>query len=90
MKKACAESPLLPFSVITYDPGLTLLTTKLPRGVPLPTLIVQAGFWTPVPLIEQELSSVLNPEPVTVTVCPTPPEVGLSVIDAPAVTVKEA
>ena len=90
VKKAWAESPLLPFSVITYDPGATLLTTKLPRGVPLPILMVQAAFWTGVPLIEHELSSALNPAPVTVTVCPTPPELGLSVIDAPAVTVKEA
>jgi hypothetical protein len=39
------------------------------------------------PEIEQELSVRKKPEPVTATVIPTTPELGVSVIEGPATTV---
>jgi len=71
-----------------YDPDATADTWKLPVGAPLPSVILQAGFWTGVPEIEQVVSCGKKPEPVTMTFVPGGPVVGRRVIVGPDTTVK--
>lgn len=90
VKTACAESPPSPETVIVYDPDPTADTWKLPEGAPVPSVIVQAWFWTGVPEIEQELSCGKKPEPVIITVTPGCPLVGVRTIVGPDKTMKVA
>ena len=71
-----------------YDPDATADTWKLPVGAPLPSVILQAGFCTGVPEIEQVLSCGKKPEPVTMTFVPGGPVVGIRFIVGPDTTVK--
>jgi hypothetical protein len=79
---ACAESPVEPVTVTVYVPGDTPPTKKLPLGVPLPAVIVHVGVVTRVlgPIVQGPVSPNENPVPVTVTVDPSPPDVGERVI----------
>jgi hypothetical protein len=84
----------LPTTWITYVPDGALAIWKLPLGEPVPATITQPGIVTGDGveglLIEQEVSSDLKPEPVTKTVDPTGPEVGVSTIVGPLDTVNVA
>lgn len=74
VKAACAKSVLLPVTRITYDPGATFPTVKLPLTIPVPASITQAGVTTtPLRLglvILHVVSLNENPEPVTFTFVP--------------------
>ena len=86
---AWAESvtpPFVPVAVMTYGPGATFFTVKLPFTIPVPSAMVHAARLTGVPVIEQVLSVVRNPVPVTLTNAPMGPIAGVSVIVGPAVT----
>ena len=73
-----------------YAPDATADTWKEPVGAPLPSVILQAGFCTGVPEIEQVVSCGKKPEPVTMTTVPGCPLVGRRVIVGPDTTVKVA
>lgn len=90
---ACPESPPLPDTVTMYDcPFATFPTVKLPLGLPLPAVTVQAPLVTTALLPEtvQLLSVNKKPAPVKVTAVPTAPLVGVNIIVGPVVTVNVA
>ena len=52
VKVACAVSPAgVPFRVTVYMPGAIAATVKLPVGLPLPTVTLQAVAVTTLPVI---------------------------------------
>ena len=96
MSVASAKSALLPVTRITYDPGATFPIVNDPSGMPVPTMMLHAGFATALPdvglVMEHVESTNEKLTPVTMTlfpILPGKPVVAFSRIDGPK-TVKVA
>jgi hypothetical protein len=89
---ALPASPVLPVTITMYEPLVPDATTNDPDIVPPATVHVELEIRSPVPPDEEIVHAPVSPlakfEPMTMTVVPGRPEVGVSVI--PGVTWKLA